>query len=596
MKSLTSDTDFATALVASIWPNSTYVPGISLFDFISESLKRSKTSYSTLQVALYYIIMLKANVPVDRFTQEQTGDPSQIPLQCGRRMFLSVLMLGSKYLQDKNYSTTAWSKITGLSCAEINSHERQVLLALDYRLHIPKDIFANWNDLVISLCQRTRLLPAPVRVTFGAHKELPSSWQSFVQTLHSDTFTDRDEVRVLTDQVWKDALSIPMYEALRTHHTSSTNAADYPRRQPTRIPPSHLPPSPPDSRAGTPLHLTGSTGPGYHRVNLFSGATTLPLRPNDEARRPSLTRMDIGSILQPTCPTAETVNPVPTRLMSHQSDSKASTTELACGSQYTRITGHLSQKTHRRRTPSPLAHELRPITSHYEEIDTEKTPVPMTQSDTPYPPNSSPLSSQCSNYDDNSDVITDDESSLPSLDSVNSTQTSLGARTPVMVTKNIEKDQKDALSYCPIQEAAATLLQLGQLTTKSKSIQPRHFDNDSGYDSLGSSEEESTRINESQSVYNNEMHLVTQTELLDQPTPRPGQIIDDPILPHSEQPHRSRLSRKNSARPGSKRSNQAQTDMSRKRSKTEVPIPRKSKDSGSHSKSRGSQRRSTACC
>ena len=212
--------------MASIWPNSAYVPGISLFDFISESLRRSKTSYSTLQVALYYMIMLKENVPEDRFTQEQTGDPSRIPLQCGRRMFLSVLMLGSKYLQDKNYSTTAWSKITGLSCAEINNHERQVLLALDYKLHIPKDIFANWNDLVISFCQRTRLLPAPVRVTFGAHKELPSSWQGFVQTLQSETFTNRDEVRVLTDRVWKDALSIPIYEAVRTQFPSSTNVSE----------------------------------------------------------------------------------------------------------------------------------------------------------------------------------------------------------------------------------------------------------------------------------------------------------------------------------------------------------------------------------
>ena len=545
------------------------------------------------------MIMLKENVPEDRFTQEQTGDPSRIPLQCGRRMFLSVLMLGSKYLQDKNYSTTAWSKITGLSCAEINNHERQVLLALDYKLHIPKDIFANWNDLVISFCQRTRLLPAPVRVTFGAHKELPSSWQGFVHTLQSETFTNRDEVRVLTDRVWKDALSIPIYEAVRTQLPSSTNVSDHSSRHSTRIPSSHLPPSPPDSRAGSPPRFTGLGRPGEHRVNLFSGGTTLPIRPNDEARRPSLARMDIGSILQPPCPADEKTTTASRKPRSLQGSLGASTAQSVCGSQYSRTTDYLAQKTNRRRTPSPLAHELRPITSHCEEVDIEKTPVPLAQSDTPYPPDSSPLSLQRSNSVDTSDYISDDENSMPGLDSVNSTQTSLGARTPVMVTSITEKDNQTIPTYDPIEEAAATLLQLGQSTSKSKSVHSRYVDNDSGYDSLGSSEEDSNPTVASQSNYDSEMHHLAQLELLDQPTPRPGQILDDPILPHSEQPHRSRLSRKSSARSGSKRPSQVQNDNSGKRSKTEAPAPRKckDKDSGSRSsKSKCFRRGSTVRC
>ncbi|CAJ0829500.1 3967_t:CDS:2 [Entrophospora sp. SA101] len=36
------------------------------------------------------------------------------PATCGRRMFLASLIIASKYLQDKNYSNTAWSKICGL--------------------------------------------------------------------------------------------------------------------------------------------------------------------------------------------------------------------------------------------------------------------------------------------------------------------------------------------------------------------------------------------------------------------------------------------------------------------------------------------------
>lgn len=66
-------------------------------------------------------------------------------MQCGRRMFLASLILAGKYLQDKNYSTAAWEKITGLDAPEINKNERLFLQAIDYRLHMTKEVFANWN-------------------------------------------------------------------------------------------------------------------------------------------------------------------------------------------------------------------------------------------------------------------------------------------------------------------------------------------------------------------------------------------------------------------------------------------------------------------
>ena len=83
--------------------------------FIQETLRRAKTSYSTLQVALYYLILLKDHLPNRDFTQEQPQDEDCRAMQCGRRMFLSALILASKYLQDRNYSTRAWGKISGLA-------------------------------------------------------------------------------------------------------------------------------------------------------------------------------------------------------------------------------------------------------------------------------------------------------------------------------------------------------------------------------------------------------------------------------------------------------------------------------------------------
>ncbi|MCJ1335799.1 hypothetical protein MMC09_001073 [Bachmanniomyces sp. S44760] len=70
-------------------------------------------------------------------------------MQCGRRMFLAALILASKYLQDRNYSARAWSKISGLKTCEINTNEMAFLLAVNWKLHIPDQIFNRWTDIVL---------------------------------------------------------------------------------------------------------------------------------------------------------------------------------------------------------------------------------------------------------------------------------------------------------------------------------------------------------------------------------------------------------------------------------------------------------------
>lgn len=70
-------------------------------------------------------------------------------MQCGRRMFLAALILASKYLQDRNYSARAWSKISGLNTAEINQNELMFLQAVDWKLHITEATFQRWTDIVL---------------------------------------------------------------------------------------------------------------------------------------------------------------------------------------------------------------------------------------------------------------------------------------------------------------------------------------------------------------------------------------------------------------------------------------------------------------
>ena len=154
--------DTTTQMVETIWPLSAYVQTnhsvlcsrqpskMDLRYFIQEVLRRSKTSYSTLQVALYYLILIRSCLPTLDFTMEQPEDsPRSFSLQCGRRMFISALILASKYLQDRNFSANAWSKISGLSTWDLNVNEMAFLSTINWKLHIPGQVFDRWVDIVL---------------------------------------------------------------------------------------------------------------------------------------------------------------------------------------------------------------------------------------------------------------------------------------------------------------------------------------------------------------------------------------------------------------------------------------------------------------
>ncbi|CAG8483496.1 cyclin-domain-containing protein [Gigaspora rosea] len=131
---------------------------ISLRLFIKEVLRRSRTSWTTLETALFYLLRIKLQIAAlqpESMTIESTttinekGDPAT----CGRRMFLASLIIASKYLQDCNYSNSAWSKISGLPIQDINAIERRFLNLINYNLFIKDHIFKNWSHyLRLHIC------------------------------------------------------------------------------------------------------------------------------------------------------------------------------------------------------------------------------------------------------------------------------------------------------------------------------------------------------------------------------------------------------------------------------------------------------------
>jgi hypothetical protein len=168
---------------------------LPLRTFIQETLRRSRTSYSTLQVALYYLILIKPHVPSHDFTMEQPDDGHAIrALQCGRRMFLAALILASKYLQDRNYSTRAWSKISGLNTLEINQNEMAFLLAVNWRIHITDAVFQRWTDIVLKY---TPTLPPSPGSTCPRLAEPSADWKSIIPRL-SPELDNLDEISIPT--------------------------------------------------------------------------------------------------------------------------------------------------------------------------------------------------------------------------------------------------------------------------------------------------------------------------------------------------------------------------------------------------------------
>lgn len=137
--------------------------------FCNEILKRSKATYSTLQISLFYIFRVKKivhdklNARLKKDMQTSTSKQEEL-MCCGRRMFLASLMVASKYLHDKNYHNKAWAKITGLDIKEINAAEMAFLTLIDYRLFVSKPTFDRWYTQIHSHIQKSyKVQPAIIQ-------------------------------------------------------------------------------------------------------------------------------------------------------------------------------------------------------------------------------------------------------------------------------------------------------------------------------------------------------------------------------------------------------------------------------------------------
>ncbi|KAF7717940.1 Uncharacterized protein PECH_002654 [Penicillium ucsense] len=252
--------DTASQIVEVIWPLSaaasrsdaaTGAKGVlPLRTFIQETLRRSRTSYSTLQVALYYLIKIKSHVPSHDVSKDMRRDQACTrAMQCGRRMFLAALILASKYLQDRNYSARAWSKISGLNTPEINQNELMFLDAVGWRLHISEATFQRWTEIVLKLTPGAGSMPASEG----------QSWRSVLPRLTPDL--DSFDLKPMTPASMASSPDLGYVDSPSPRSASSMESLRSAAREQTSVCPRSLP---------RPMEPASVPRPGYAHLPLPS--------------------------------------------------------------------------------------------------------------------------------------------------------------------------------------------------------------------------------------------------------------------------------------------------------------------------------------
>jgi len=179
-------------------------PARTLTWFVTEVLRRSRTSINVLQVALAYLAGAKPEIhnqlriAADRQAElaiQIAGIPQHVrdalpnmdwagseftpsPLIDPRRTFLASLVLASKFLLDKAFSNKAWAKLSGLEALEVGKCERALGTALNWRLWVGREA----SRESITTAPNPPHFPAPTHLTLSPPAAFPHrSWDS--QTL-----------------------------------------------------------------------------------------------------------------------------------------------------------------------------------------------------------------------------------------------------------------------------------------------------------------------------------------------------------------------------------------------------------------------------
>ena len=107
--------------------NDEYDSIIPLDIFVTEILRRSYTTFFTLQMVNIYLYRV---LTIEELKKEKFNI-------CRRKLFIGILIIATKIRFDKNYKNKAWvGVIGGLNIDEINRIERDIMKKMEYDLYV----------------------------------------------------------------------------------------------------------------------------------------------------------------------------------------------------------------------------------------------------------------------------------------------------------------------------------------------------------------------------------------------------------------------------------------------------------------------------
>ncbi|ORX96418.1 hypothetical protein K493DRAFT_314531 [Basidiobolus meristosporus CBS 931.73] len=151
--------DAAASVIESIWPSHSICQSIILTPlkpFLVQTLRESRVSIVTLQIALMYLLRIKIA------GKYEGGGGSPNFAKCGRRMFIAALMVAGKFLFDKYPKNCIWAKLTKTPLVEMNLIELAFLKLIDYNLFVPMAAFTRWTTLLSCYICNTESRPSLV--------------------------------------------------------------------------------------------------------------------------------------------------------------------------------------------------------------------------------------------------------------------------------------------------------------------------------------------------------------------------------------------------------------------------------------------------
>jgi len=115
------------------------LPKITISAYISRIVFCSNCSEECFAIALIYIERLvgrNKNFFISEFNVH--------------RLILTSVMMAAKYYDDHHFDNAYYSRVGGLSCKEVNELERELLLMINFNVHVENELFTAWNNCLIS--------------------------------------------------------------------------------------------------------------------------------------------------------------------------------------------------------------------------------------------------------------------------------------------------------------------------------------------------------------------------------------------------------------------------------------------------------------